>query len=734
MNTSFHRRLLSVVGIASGLLLARPGLAEDLQRYRKAIDAYNQQIYLSAISEARAQLRVTPEHAPSWRLIARAYLTLNKCSDASSAGAAAYNIMNQSVGASSLDQGDMDKIVADLDARCPGSLELGRIYSQSKDYTRAARHYRLYLEKNPGDNDARLELAQNLSWGRSYGASAEHYRIYLRSQPRDLPAIMALADVYAANGDLRSSEAQLKRVLTIEPGNADAMAKLGRVQEWQGQYKSAGDAYEQAVALAPDNESAREGRSRVKELAATASRKQRAPSSVDIVEEIEKTGDFSLYFKLAEALYHNEGKTDEALKAYRRYRREFPNDAAGALKLARVLGWEKQYDDSIPMYRQYLKMKPEDATARLELANILSWSGRRSEALVELNRIKQEKPAMVDAYLAAGDILRWQRDFPGARENYKKVLQLDPVHAGARTGLYEISQQWTAAPVLRMRGEKITMSDIDFVRGSGGLQAEFHPNAGRIDFTPGVVSHHFKQRDVELEAKEAYLNLGFPIQNEWRWWGGASALEVEDRKVQVYPSIGIEGLIGSRTWMRVGYIEQDAVFESNNLTALLAEQSLRLKLYDLQIAQSIPGNNQLKASMNAGFYSDTNSRMRLQLQALHRLAEEPIVTVGLLFKALSFSETSSMYWSPTSYSGPGATARLERKWDVFSYKAGVYIYRITQTSQTEAGVDGGLFYEPRHGFFASITGDMGRGAGASVGEGSTNTLYQDFRLNAGYKF
>ena len=69
----------------------------------------------------------------------------------------------------------------------------------------------------------------------------------------------------------------------------------------------------------------------------------------------------------------------------------------------------------------------------------------------------------------------------------------------------------------------------------------------------------------------------------------------------------------------------------------------------------------------------------------------------------------------------------------FSYSVDMKMFRTIQTSQTELSVEGGFFYQPRHGFFASLTAEGGHGAGAAP-QGTNNTLYQDTKLSVGYRF
>src|SRR5690348_4175951 len=101
----------AVVAAAISFLTAA-GRADDYHHFGRAQEAFKQQVYMSAVSEAQAQLRDTPNHVPSWILISRIYLKLNKCADAGAAVASAYSLLQQNPGAASGDE--LQGVVSDL--------------------------------------------------------------------------------------------------------------------------------------------------------------------------------------------------------------------------------------------------------------------------------------------------------------------------------------------------------------------------------------------------------------------------------------------------------------------------------------------------------------------------------------------------------------------------------------------------------------------------------------------
>jgi hypothetical protein len=122
------------------------------------------------------------------------------------------------------------------------------------------------------------------------------------------------------------------------------------------------------------------------------------------------------------------------------------------------------------------------------------------------------------------------------------------------------------------------------------------------------------------------------------------------------------------------------------------------------------------------------------IRGLHQIDASPSVKVGMAFKSLSYAQTSSYYWSPSAYSGPGLLAQMERRWAVWSYRVSLGVFKITESASTEESVEGGISYRPRKGYFGEAAAVLGQGAGATPGAGVTNSEYRSASLKVGYEF
>jgi tetratricopeptide (TPR) repeat protein len=90
------------------------------------------------------------------------------------------------------------------------------------------------------------------------------------------------------------------------------------------------------------------------------------------------------------------------------------------------------YKESLPAYEMTLAIRPDSVGARYNFALALKAAGYVTDAVNELNKILASSPDDVRAHLALGNLYAQQlHDVARAREQYLKVLQLDPRNAQA---------------------------------------------------------------------------------------------------------------------------------------------------------------------------------------------------------------------------------------------------------------------------------------------------------------
>jgi tetratricopeptide (TPR) repeat protein len=165
-------------------------------------------------------------------------------------------------------------------------------------------------------------------------------------------------------------------------------------------------------------------------------------------------GSFRLAYNLALAYEHAEewvsaGATwREALR--RRPRRADHPDAITDEEVARL--WRRaaevydragEYQEAASVYRQALKWNPDDLQTRMALAEGLLNDGRLEAAQNELDRVLERDPDHIPALLRMGEAIAaseywWHQS--SAPTYWKRVLALDPNHAGAQQLLVDFLQ------------------------------------------------------------------------------------------------------------------------------------------------------------------------------------------------------------------------------------------------------------------------------------------------------
>jgi len=117
----------------------------------------------------------------------------------------------------------------------------------------------------------------------------------------------------------------------------------------------------------------------------------------------------------------------DALQAYRQAAESDPGWFEAHYNYGVVAYRLRNYNQSLAEYEMALALQPDSADARYNFALGLKAGGYVTDAVNELKKILAAKPDEVRAHLALGNIYAKQLfDTPQARQQYLKVLELDP--------------------------------------------------------------------------------------------------------------------------------------------------------------------------------------------------------------------------------------------------------------------------------------------------------------------
>lgn len=136
------------------------------------------------------------------------------------------------------------------------------------------------------------------------------------------------------------------------------------------------------------------------------------------------------------------GEIEEAIEHFKIIFAADPENADYQRHMARMLAWASRYEESIREYQLYLEIDGisdiDREQALYELAAVYAWSGQQGQAARLLRQVIDNTPDNLDARVLLGDLFRWNDDSDVARSIYNEVLEIEPEHQGALTGLREL--------------------------------------------------------------------------------------------------------------------------------------------------------------------------------------------------------------------------------------------------------------------------------------------------------
>ncbi|HET9088182.1 MAG TPA: tetratricopeptide repeat protein [Acidobacteriaceae bacterium] len=125
----------------------------------------------------------------------------------------------------------------------------------------------------------------------------------------------------------------------------------------------------------------------------------------------------------------------DADAALRKAHQVAPSDAKILYALAHVEVDEQKMPQAEADLRAYLRMRPSDASARYGLGHLLHMMMRDDAAKRELKRSLALQPHQTESWYELGEIALDRHQNVEATKDFETVLQRDPVHGGALTGM-----------------------------------------------------------------------------------------------------------------------------------------------------------------------------------------------------------------------------------------------------------------------------------------------------------
>lgn len=403
-----------------------------------------------AVAELREVVRLSPNDAEAWALLAELHLRQGR-------DAEAVEALRKWVTLPAAIEGRFYQIVTRGRELSPDAANgrLAETYLRLNRPAEAVTAVRNALAIEP-DNQRYLEIlgeALESTGGADQSTINELGRI-VAQQPQNAVAVGMLARAQARAGRVDDALATLRAgAAAVKPGNdrgqLNLQLQLAQTFEDAERYDEAVGVYEQMLTarnikdapLYADRDrrfaslvltsiiGLRQRAGNAAEASASVERMRRLLGSADPAADIQNVN-----------LLRTQGRREEALEAARAARRRFPDEARLLRLEAFTLADLGRVDEAVALIRPRLKGGPDDYEEYLVLSNLLMSAGRGKEAVEAarqaLGLASAEEPQQAtNALLLLSSAQERAGDTKGSEETLRRILAKEPQNATALNNL-----------------------------------------------------------------------------------------------------------------------------------------------------------------------------------------------------------------------------------------------------------------------------------------------------------
>jgi tetratricopeptide (TPR) repeat protein len=474
---------------------------------------------------------------------------------------------------------------------------------QEGEEQKALESYRKAVSLAPGNTIFRKNLADLLavSFG-EFEEALQHYVAVLVSDPRDVEALSATGHICARLERYDDAAEFYVRVLEIEPNNSDAIYWLDNMREKEsinGLDANLNDRY-QTLLSEIDQGNLAGAIHKIDNFIKIYPTHGQAHNDLGVFcyKNGDKTNVLACYLKavelepenvtfrknLADFLYVEEGRVEEALENYVEVLRIKPDDADTLLIAGHICTTIERFEDAMIFYHKVLDIEPRNLDARQNLEalknrqiSMLNQEARSEKKPGDNAEIIQAEPhashddvpiirtSVVEDFIKRADLLFQQERIDQAVDIFLKAIAVNPLHGStyielawqlvnhgrhenALEVLSEMPENQPEALVMKkfllegyshggMGNYAAAKRCVDWVQKRQPENAQSQNLLGILAYQNGdaeKAEKHFK-RAIELnpEYGEPHTNLGVIV-----WENGASkmALEYYERGFSISPT------------------------------------------------------------------------------------------------------------------------------------------------------------------------------------------------------
>lgn len=407
-----------------------------------------------AITHLEALTRINPDDTDSWLILGRLYKMSNQ-------GAKAEEAFRKT-------------LKVDPNSKA-GLASLAQLYFEQGDYNLAIE----LLKKLPeGDLDPSLlgMLAYAYSQTRDYDNAVTMYAKALALDPDNQELRRAYADALLGDGKTAAARTELQKILKADADDGLTYLRLAQIDRQEGRFDQARQELERAKALLPDNLEVPYQQALLED---TLGNQDKALQLLQgLVQSSERPGgqytaaeahNRAVFLERMGLIYRNQNQFDQALGAFRQIVglgkgeaprgeqliidtlrvshqlpkaleeaeaavQKFPDDRSLRILRAYLLGEQGQVDEAVKQLQGFLNNTPADRETFLSIAQVYSQAKRFTDAETAIQKALALTASPDDqeyALFMLGSVYERQKKYDLAEEQFKKVLNVNPLNASA---------------------------------------------------------------------------------------------------------------------------------------------------------------------------------------------------------------------------------------------------------------------------------------------------------------
>jgi predicted O-linked N-acetylglucosamine transferase (SPINDLY family) len=384
----------------------------------------------------------------------------------------------------------------------------------------------------------------------------------IATDPTDASAHHRLGVVLREAGRLAEAEFALRDAIAASPTMAEAHLELSNVLIGQRQTAAAEAALRQAIAIRPDYAA---GHYNLGNLLRQAGRLSDAVAAYEEA-TTHNAGFVEAWFNLAITL-RAMNRFDDALASYGKVLALRPQFAEALNNMGVILRALGRYAEAEDVLRAAAAAKPNFVNPHYNLGGVLGDTGRVKEAAGAFRTAISVDPDYASAYVELGNLLRRHELYPAAEQAFRKLLERKPrdrqTQLLALEGIAKLHKDQEQLPEAAATFERMLAIDPMHAEAMFGLfQVKGHMCDWRNrdeDFARLMVTTEQQIARDERTALTSFTSLALPLTPAQhlavaRTWANDTMRQVQNSRRQL-------GLQFDRSRrhdrIRIGYVSQD---------------------------------------------------------------------------------------------------------------------------------------------------------------------------------